>query len=224
MGSRYTPILERFFSKVQKTASCWLWLPPPGSNGYGRFSVGYKAVPAHRFSYELANGPIPEGLIVCHNCPGGDNPLCVNPAHLFLGTNKTNSEDMVNKGRSAAGTRHWSHLYPERRPRGERCGVHTHPECVAVGERAGAAKLTTPLVVAIRVGHESGLSCRRLARICGVTPQNIAMILKRKTWKHVGDAWPVSLGRTGCDVLSAHAALLTVSALLAAAGEDLEAA
>lgn len=88
-----------FWRKVDKGGSCWNWTG--GTNGkYGCFGIVDRVVYAHRHSYELANGPIPGGLFVCHNCPDGDNPFCVNPAHLFLGTHQQNMDDMIAKGRA----------------------------------------------------------------------------------------------------------------------------
>jgi len=94
--------MNRFWDKVNKTISpngCWIWTAGV-SNHYGRFSVGRKTFSAHRFAFELTNGPIPLGLYVCHTC---DNPLCVNPAHLFLGTHTDNMNDRNVKGRMARG-------------------------------------------------------------------------------------------------------------------------
>lgn len=98
------PLAERFWAKVNKTDSCWLWTGGTNATGYGLIGKGGRHAGrlnllAHRVSYELTIGPIPDGLKVCHNCPDGDNPLCVNPAHLFLGTTTDNALDMVRKGR-----------------------------------------------------------------------------------------------------------------------------
>lgn len=89
---KYTPILS---SEV-----CWEWLGLKRPNGYGYFTANKVLYSAHREVYKLKKGDIPNGLIVLHTC---DNPPCVNPEHLILGTSKDNSEDMVRKGRSNKG-------------------------------------------------------------------------------------------------------------------------
>ena len=100
---------ERFWAKVDKSpgqgpeGDCWGWLASTVSGGYGHFRVGGKNVRAHRFSYELHHGPIPEGKIVRHSC---DNPPCPNPDHLLLGTDQDNADDRVRRGRSSKGEEH----------------------------------------------------------------------------------------------------------------------
>ncbi len=89
----------RFESKVypEPNSGCWLWEGNISTGGYGRFGINYTRPYAHRFSYESYVGPIPDGLLVCHKC---DVPACVNPAHLFLGTDLDNTRDMLAKGRA----------------------------------------------------------------------------------------------------------------------------
>ena len=96
---------EKFLGRVNKhTSGCWLWTGPKSWTGYGDFYIGKKKIRAHRYSYEKFVGPIGD-LYVCHRC---DVRLCVNPEHLFTGTNQDNVDDMVRKGRNAFGERHGS--------------------------------------------------------------------------------------------------------------------
>lgn len=87
----------RFWEKVNKTAGCWIWEGALGRKGYGRFVTSSGLVGAHRVAYQLANGPFDLAMFVCHSC---DNPKCVNPAHLFLGSNHDNMVDMIAKKRN----------------------------------------------------------------------------------------------------------------------------
>lgn len=141
---------ERFWAKVDKQASCWLWTAAVNSSGYGNFFDGGKTVKAHRWAYTHLVGPITDGLDVLHNCPGGDNPACVNPAHLWLGTHTDNMTDMMAKGRHVAlsGDQHWFKKHPEQRAR---------------GTKIWTAKLTPESVLEMRRLYPA-VSTRELAR------------------------------------------------------------
>lgn len=160
MLPQYTPKdIARFWSKVDRSggpAACWTWQsgvmkPLP----YGRFKCARRNMGAHVVSWELAHGTVPPGLCVCHNCPGGDNPTCVNPAHLFLGTLTRNHEDMVAKGRNAR------------------------------GERNGRAKLTEPDVREIRRLSVAGVLHKDLAARFDVSDTTIFQVVSRKMWGHI---------------------------------------
>lgn len=99
MAARKKTFEERYIP--EPNSGCWLWIGGVDTKGYGRVSSSNTTEGpclAHRASYELAHGPIPDGMFVCHKC---DTPCCVNPSHLFLGTAKDNMQDMVRKGRKA---------------------------------------------------------------------------------------------------------------------------
>lgn len=100
------PIETRFWSMVLKSETCWLWKGSVNRKGYGQISTkrGSRPLQTHRLSYELHVGPIPEGKMVLHKC---DNPRCVRPDHLFLGTAKENTADMMQKERG-----HWQKNSP----------------------------------------------------------------------------------------------------------------
>jgi hypothetical protein len=122
---------------------------------------------AHRVSWEMANGPIPKGMQVCHRC---DNPPCVRPDHFFLGSAKENKADQAAKGRTPVGDRHWSRLKPDR---------------IVRGEQQGRAKLTDDVVRDIRSSFASGETRQELARRFGVSWPVVDGVVKRTLWKHV---------------------------------------
>ena len=150
----------RFWSKVaiRGPDDCWLWLAGTHSTGtvYGQFWLEGARHGAHRIAWRLTRGPVPEKLNVLHRC---DTPLCVNPGHLFLGTNLENAADREAKGR----------------------GV------IITGERHGMSKLSESDVLEIRSAHESGrISKSALSRDYGVHWMTIDAIVRYRTWKHVG--------------------------------------
>lgn len=144
------PYIERLGSK------CWLWLGSKAGRGYGKLAPQYHCIAysAHRFMWTLENGPIPKGMYICHHC---DNPSCVNPAHLFLGTPKDNAHDKVSKGRA------------------------NHPR----GEKSGLSKLTENDVKDIRHMYAVGHTQEEIAGQYCVSRVSISYIVNRVTWKHV---------------------------------------
>jgi hypothetical protein len=187
-------LLERLMSKVspEPNSGCWLWTALCSAWGYGRISKAGVTQYAHRLSWELHRGPITDGLFVLHRC---DQPACVNPVHLFLGTAGDNARDMAAKGRqvfqrhpgkAASGERHGSRTRPERVPRGDRHGHRTKPERIPRGEKHGRAKLTTSQVVEIRRLWDSGAAKQStLAQRFGVSKVMVGLIVHRRSWKHV---------------------------------------
>jgi hypothetical protein len=107
-GQEREEIEKRFWAKVEKTTDCWTWKGAKKSKGYGELNIRHYPHDAHRISWELANGPIPEKMWVLHRC---DNPSCVNPNHLWLGTVLENNRDMFFKKRNKS-TGRSTHILP----------------------------------------------------------------------------------------------------------------
>lgn len=177
-----TSMEDRFWAKVEKTDGCWLWKAAT-RYGYGVFGVrAGKIRGAHRVSWELANGPIPGGLFVCHRC---DTPACVRVDHLFLGTAADNNADARSKGRNAFGERHGLKLHPECAARGDRNGSRRFPEKQR-GTNNGQSKLSEQQVFEIRrIAAEASVPQTVIAAQFGVTQSVVSNILNRKRWAHV---------------------------------------
>jgi HNH endonuclease len=148
---------DKFWEKVdiKSDDECWEWLGAIDRCGYGKFgSKNFGNGLAHRFSWKDSFGDIPKGMYVCHHC---DNPSCVNPKHLFLGTQKDNMQDMKNKSRS-----------PKQ-----------------LGEANPKAKLSNSDVFEIYRLHNSGVTNYKLSKMYRVCQSNIKSIVSGNTWKNL---------------------------------------
>lgn len=158
------PLATRLWSRVNKygpihpvlKTNCWEWTGSVVGNRtkYGQIQIDGRPKKCHRVSWEITNGTIPEGGQVLHKC---DNPVCVRPDHLFLGSHQDNMDDMINKGRKRT----------------------------AVGVRVGGAKLDDHKVKLMRLLRSQGRSIVSLGKEFGVCTYVAACAIKRKTWKHV---------------------------------------
>lgn len=157
LPQRNKTLEERFWEKVDNASrdGCWRWTSAIGSRGYGVFWVGgrKRSAFAHRTAYEMTHGPIPEGMVVMHSC---DNPWCVNPAHLSVGSKKDNSQDALRKGRYRVGE-----------------------------SNGGGGKLRNGDILEIRALMNQGYGCSRLSKRFGVSQQTIKAIKRGRIWSHV---------------------------------------
>lgn len=151
---------ERFWAQVSPDAdSCWTWTGKTIRGGYGDFRVSVdgrlRHIIAHRWAWEDAHGPIPSGMLVLHRC---DNPPCVNPAHLFLGTQQDNMDDQAAKGRRPA----------------------------AKGADNKHARLSVEDVAAIRrLVNEERLTLAAVAARFGISRRHVAKLADGEAWSHV---------------------------------------
>ena len=149
--------LLRFLSYINKDCknNCWEWMASSDQNGYGVFWLKDRLHKAPRASWMLLVGDIPSGMNICHHC---DNPSCVNPSHLFLGTQADNVRDMVNKGRNKGGP-------------GAKLGQSHH-----------MAKLNEDLIIAARQRISNGEKLTHIAKEYGCNHSTLSVAVRGKTW------------------------------------------
>lgn len=160
-----------YLNTTADSNGCWNWNGGKDGKGYGVCYVPHRMY-AHRLSYELSTGSSPRGMSVCHKC---DNPSCINPEHLWLGSHAENMADMKAKGRNVSppvhsGPTHWR---------------YTQPEKVQRGEEQANAKLTNEQVIRMRCDYISGAKNAELAERYGLSPNSVQDITLGRSWTHL---------------------------------------
>lgn len=155
-------VWDRYITKVAMAApdECWEWTAARNRRGYGRFNYRGKNRHAHRLALEFRGVEIPDGMLALHSC---DNPPCVNPAHLRVGTYADNAADMMERGRN-------------------------HPIEPGVGENNSFARLTESEVLAIRRMHASGVRQMHIADAFGISRSLVWTIVHRISWTHLDES------------------------------------
>jgi hypothetical protein len=155
MANHLIPLSVKLERHTKDENGCWVWSANKDRDGYGVLTHHRKKqLRAHRASYEFYKGAIPDGAFVCHSC---DNPSCINPDHLFIGSPKDNTQDMIRKGRKGT----------------------------LLGSVHGMAKLTEEDVTGIRAAREKGELLASIATRYGISFQHVSLIARNKSWRHV---------------------------------------
>ena len=157
---------DRVYAHIQKNGSCLEFHGARDDCGYGRINRGGKLVRLHRAVWERDHGPIPDGMVIMHTC---DNPPCINPLHLVMGTQTANIKDMWTKDR---GARHFGNR-------------HTFGKHINVGETHGLSKFTNADVVAIKKRLKDGEKVVEIAKDFKVSRAAIYHIRRGDRWKHI---------------------------------------
>ena len=170
----------RLKAGIEKKSQCWIWKVNSKNCRYGSITVNGYSKRVHRVSYETFKGKIPDNLIVCHNCPGGDNPLCINPDHLWLGTWEENMIDASSKGRMN-GSKKWTKEKHQRLKE----EMKTWNRVDNRGENSSRSKLKESDIPQIRELLNKGLTHKEIGDKFGVSKHAIGNINLNRRWSHI---------------------------------------